>query len=66
MKLDYDSRHRARELSPLAPADNVMIKDTKQEGVVVQPAENATRSHVIATPTGNRAAESAVKGSSRF
>ena len=52
MKLDYDNRHRARELSPLVPGDNVLIKDTKQEGVVVQPAENAPRSHVIATPTG--------------
>ena len=52
MKLDYDSRHRARELPALEPGDSVLIKDTKQEGVVVQPAENAPRSHVIATPTG--------------
>ena len=52
MKADYDSRHRARELPPLEPGDEVLIKDTKQEGVVVQPAENAPHSHVIATPTG--------------
>ena len=52
MKLDYDNRHRARELFPLVLGDNVLIKETKQERVVVQPAENAPRSHVNATPTG--------------
>ena len=52
MKLDYDIRNRARELPAVEPGDNVLIKDTKQEGVVVQPAENAPCSHAIATQTG--------------
>ena len=52
MKENYDTRHRARELSPINPGDTVVIKDMKTEGTVVKPADNAPRSHVIATPKG--------------
>ena len=52
MKLQYDSRHNARELPTLLPGDKVLVKDTNTEGTVVKPADNAPRSHVIATPKG--------------
>ena len=52
IKENYDTRHRAQELSPINPGDTVVIKDMKTEGTVVKPAKIATRSHVIATPKG--------------
>ena len=52
MKLQYDSRHNARELPTLLPGNKVFVKDMKTEGTVVKPAENASRFHVVATPKG--------------
>ena len=52
MKLQYDSRHNARELPTLLPGDKVLVKDSNAEGTVVKPADNAPRSHIIATPKG--------------
>ena len=52
MKENYDTRYLARELSPIDPGDTVVTTGMKTDGTVVKPADNAPRSHVIATPKG--------------
>ena len=50
MKINYDTRHRVKNLSPLRPGDNVQIRDKGEDAIVQAPAENAPRSYVIQTP----------------
>jgi len=49
-RLNYNDRHRARELSPLLPGDHVWITDQKTEGKIVQ--SSTPRSYQVATDTG--------------
>ena len=53
MKINYDTRHRARELPPLQPGDNVIVRDRREEAVVKSPARHSPRSYVVTTPSGN-------------
>jgi len=49
-RLNYNDRHRARELSPLLPGDHVWITDLQTEGTIVQ--SSTPRSYQVATDTG--------------
>ena len=53
MAVNYNRRHRARDLPPLQQGDRVVIRDQNQQGIVQQPAINAPRSYVVKTPTSD-------------
>ncbi|XP_072145455.1 uncharacterized protein [Dermacentor andersoni] len=48
---NYDRRHAARHLVPLAPGDSVWVKDCRREGVICQRAKRP-RSYVVALESG--------------
>ena len=47
---NYDARHRARALPPLAPGETVYVRDRESTGTVVQ--ETTPRSYEVRTPEG--------------
>jgi hypothetical protein len=49
MKINFDQRHRARELLPLSPGDEVWLPDKKERGRVI--SETQPRSYTVETPT---------------
>ena len=49
-KRNFDTRHRARSLSPLQTGDAVWVADNEKSGTVVE--ESAPRSYLVATPDG--------------
>ena len=49
MESNFDQRHRARELLPLNPGDEVWIPDMKEKGRVI--SETQPRSYTVETPT---------------
>uniref|UniRef100_A0A3P9IKJ4 Gypsy retrotransposon integrase-like protein 1 n=1 Tax=Oryzias latipes TaxID=8090 RepID=A0A3P9IKJ4_ORYLA len=51
LQQDYNSRHRAHDLSQLQPGDHVWVKGLQERGTVVS-AANTPRSYVIDTPKG--------------
>ena len=49
-KRNFDTRHRARSLSPLQTGDAVWVADNEKSGTVVE--ESAPCSYLVATPDG--------------
>ena len=50
MKVNFDTRHKAKELPPLSEGDNIYIRDLEKPGIVTKNLPG--RSHEISTPTG--------------
>ncbi|KAI4905796.1 hypothetical protein NFI96_024894, partial [Prochilodus magdalenae] len=51
LRVHFNKRHRAQQLTTLTPGDHVWIKDTKEKGTVISQA-NTPRSYVIDSPRG--------------
>ena len=47
----FNSRHRAKDLTPLQPGDNVWVRDQDRYGTVVERAPQP-RSYLVQTPKG--------------